>query len=1259
MHHPQGETQPRAPLPVSYPDSLPIVEKRREIVDAIRSHQVIIVAGETGSGKTTQIPKMCLEAGLGQRSQIGCTQPRRIAALSVSRRIAEELEVTWGEEVGCKIRFSDKSKRHTRIKVMTDGILLAETRSDPLLSAYEAIILDEAHERSLNIDFLLGYLKTLLPKRPDLKVIITSATIDTELFSKAFDGAPIFEVSGRLFPVEIRYQPIVVEDEAEDCSYVDGAMGAVEQVVEESRTGDLLVFMPTERDIRECCERLSERYRSTVDILPLMGSLSAGEQERVFRTSDKRKIIVSTNIAETSLTIPRIRYVIDSGYARISRYNGRHRTKRLPIEKIAKSSANQRAGRAGRVQEGVCIRLYDEGDFAERPDFTDPEILRANLAEVILRMKAFKLGDIETFPFLNPPDGRSVRSGYSLLHELGALTSNQELTSLGGELARLPLDPTIGRILLQARREHVVPEAIVIAAGLSIQDVRERPADKREKAEAAHRMFTHPDSDFLTLLTIWSRYSSEWQSKKSQSQIRKFCKVNFLSYMRMREWGDLVKELQEAMGVTFGELQPVDDVKKFEGRYRALHRAVLTGFLGQVAYRVAPNTYRGGGGRELAIFPGSSLIEKRVSRTAVEPKKHRRPGRGDSVDWIVAGEVVETSRVFARLVGRVQVAWVEDLGKHLCKRTCEEPRWSAERGEIVAQERVTMNGLVLAYRRINYSRYDPDAAADLFVRSALIDEVSPFEYPFIHENRRTADKVAAMLASVGRLNRVELEDKLVQFYRERLPGVSCSAECHRVVKKALEENPRAFEVAERDITGGEALPHSTELFPNAIEIAGSAIDLYYRYEPGGERDGVTLALPLALARKVPARMLDGAIEGLREQQISYLIRSLPKELRKRIESIPAVVQTIAHHPVLKDAPLLEGVCSVLASQFSIEVSSRSLSLESLPQHLRPRIEIKTESGEMVSGRDLDEVLGKLPHSSEEGSTHHLTAWSDLRSQWEREDISAWNLGDLPERIEVTKISNVPMYVYPALKVEAERIALRLLDTCEEARSVSHAGIRVLAQRVLAKEVQEIKKQAKDVDGFKSLLVLFCNVEQMRSQVVEAALVRMFEGESVYPLTKAHFNELLTTAKLRIPDLVPSILRWTKECLEVRQSLIRVARPYPGMRAELDELLSTTFVSATPFEHLPHLPRYVKGMKLRCERAEKDPKRYHEREAELVKYSHLVRSGGAKVPPELRWMVEEFKISLFAQELGTQYPISAQRIEKFLSSSQDSRYKRGI
>ena len=1250
MNQSQQEREPRTSISVTYPESLPITEKRHELVAAIKAHQVVIIAGETGSGKTTQIPKMCLEAGLGMKGQIGCTQPRRIAALSVSRRIAEELSVTWGDEVGCKIRFSDKSKRDTRIKVMTDGILLAETRSDRLLSAYEVIIIDEAHERSLNIDFLIGYLKTLLPKRPDLKVIITSATIDTDLFSKAFDGAPIFEVSGRLFPVEVRYAPLVLEDESEELSYVDGAVKATELVLEESPQGDVLVFMPTERDIRECCERLTEMYAKRIEVLPLMGSLSAGEQERVFRLSDRRKVIVATNIAETSLTIPRIRYVIDSGLARLSRYNGRQRTKRLPIEKVAKSSARQRAGRAGRVQEGVCIRLFSEDDHNERPDFTDPEILRANLAEVILRMKAYNLGDIASFPFLNAPDGRAVRSGYALLHELSAIDDRNELTSLGIELARLPVDPTIGRILLQARREHTLPEAIVIAAGLTIQDPRERPSEKREKAEEAHRRFVHPDSDFLTLLTLWTQHSAEWHKTKSPSQMRKYCKTNFLSYMRMREWGDLIGELQEAMSAKVGEVAPVDSIKRFDGRYRAIHRSILSGFLGQIAYRVDRNTYKAGAGKELSVFPGSVLLERVPSRGTPQHNKRQRSRETEQDQWIVAGEIFETSRLFARMVARVQVSWIEDLGHHLCKRTFEDPRWVPDRGEVVARERVTLNGLVLAHRKINYSRHRPAEAADLFVRSALLDESSPFEYLFIARNRKVADKVATLLAAAGKLNRIELEERLITFYLDRLKGISSGVEFHRHVKSELLRDAAAFDCSPEYLSQDATLSNETEAFPDSIEIGGTTVDLHYRYEPGRERDGVTLSLPLALARRIPARMLDGAIAGLKEQQISYLIRSLPKDLRKQIEAIPSVARHIALHPMLLDAPLLEGIVSVLRRDYSIEVAPRALSLDSLPLHLRPRIEVRSEQGCVVSGRDLDEVLAQVAPTPGDEATSELGAWQDLRKGWERDHVTTWDFGDLPEKVEVTKVSGVPMYVYPALRWEDEKhVALRLLDSLDEARTISHVGIRNLAQLVLSREVQEIKKQSKEVDSFKPLLVLFCNADYMKEQVLQATLARMFDGAVTYPLQDSNFANLLATAKGRIPNLVPTILKYARECLELRRTLIGIKRPYPGMREELDELIPVSFIATTPYDHLQHLPRYLKGMTLRCERAENDPKRYDERVQQLLKYVQLVRKSGTTTPPQLRWMVEEFKVSLFSQELGTQYPISAARLDKFLDS----------
>jgi ATP-dependent helicase HrpA len=1249
MTQPQGDLPRNKPFTIQFPESLPITEKASEIIAAIKAHQVIIVAGETGSGKTTQIPKMCLEAGVGVKGQIGCTQPRRIAALSVSRRLAEELSATWGEDVGCKIRFSDKTKRHTRIKVMTDGILLAETRSDPSLSAYEALIIDEAHERSLNIDFLLGYLKQLVTRRPDLKLIITSATIDTELFSKAFGGAPIFEVSGRLYPVEVRYRPLVIEEESDELSYVDGALQAVDEVMGESYDGDVLVFMPTERDIRDVCDRLVGRFAGRVEVLPLMGSLSAGEQERVFRCGEKRKVIVATNIAETSLTIPRIRYVIDAGLARISRYSGRQRTKRLPIEKVAKSSAHQRAGRAGRVREGVCVRLYDELDYKERQEFTDPEILRANLAEVILRMTAFGLGDIETFPFLNPPDGRAVRSGFALLHELGALEASNSLTPLGRELAKLPVDPTIGRILLQARREHCLPEALVIAAGLSIQDPRERPVDKREKAEVAHRAFQHPDSDYLTLLNIWLAYNSEWQEKKSQNQMRKFCKTHFLSYMRMREWTDLLGELREVMGAKPGDIASASEIKRFDGRYRSIHRAILSGLIGQVAFRTDQNTYRGPAGRVVSIFPGSALSEKQNRRNGPQKTGGKNVRSADKEQWIVSAEVVETSRLFARMVARVQVQWLEELGRHLCKRVVDEPQWSDSRGEVVAKERITLYGLVLANRRINYSRYNPTEATEIFVRNMLVGESSSCEAPFVSKNRKLADKIAMQLAQVGRLDRLALEEQLVSFYAERLPGISSLRDFERYTKTALANDPERFDLKVADLSAEKIVTDDTEAFPNSLEIGGATIDLHYRYQPGGAQDGVTMALPLALAKRIPARMLDGAIPGLREKQITYLISSLPKEFRKPIQSIPGVVIAIADHKLMQERPLLEAFVTVLRDSYKITLPAGAASLDSLPEHLRPRIELIADSGVIASGRDLSNLLNEVSVGVADTNSTHLGVWGEVRRTWEKESVTPSEFEDLPQSIEVGKISGVPVYLYPALVREEERVALRLLESKDAALAESYDGIRELARIALAKEVQELRKQTKDVDILKPLLTLYCTPDHIKAEVLTAALVHMFEGESPYPLTRRDFEQMLVTARGRMPGLVSTLIGWVKTSLELRRNLIALKRPYPGMREELDELLPIDFVSRTPYDCLRHLPRYLKGMLLRSERADNDPKRYQERAQQLARYVALLRSNSPGLPAGFRWMVEEFKVSLFAQELGTQYPISANRLDKALSS----------
>src|SRR6266850_2260561 len=687
---------------ITYPSELPITIRKDEIVAAIRGHQVVVIAGETGSGKTTQIPKMCLEAGLGIEAKIGCTQPRRVAALSISRRIAEELNVAWGREVGCKIRFDHRSSPQTYIKLMTDGILLAETQGDPDLSEYNAIILDEAHERSLNIDFLLGHLKGLLARRKALKLIVTSATIDTQSFSRHFDNAPIIEVSGRMYPVQVQHQPLdTVSEESGDVSYVDAAVQATERILYETNSGDVLIFMPGERDIREITDRLEGRFSGEAEIIPLFGRLSSGDQQRVFAPSSRRKVVIATNIAETSLTIPGIRFVIDSGLARISRYNPRTRTKRLPVEPVSQSSANQRKGRAGRVQEGVCIRLYSEEDFNARPQFTQPEIQRANLAEVILRMKAFRLGDIETFPFVNPPPPSAIDGGYKLLQELGALDENRELTQLGHNLSRLPIDPTLGRMLLQSQHEHATRELLIIAAGLSIQDPRERPLDQKDAAASAHKQFIDPQSDFLSLLNIWNAVHDEWDRLRTQGQRRKFCKQRFLSYLRMREWQDVYSQLHDALD-DLGTLK----LNESNAAYSAIHRSILAGLIGHVARFEERNNYKAWGNRMVAIFPGSALyargesLKKPAARGAKPPPKPK----SNQPEWIVAGEIVETSQLFARTLAGIEPQWIFELAPHCCKVAHQNPHWSANAGAVLVEEIVTLHGLEVQRRKVAYGK---------------------------------------------------------------------------------------------------------------------------------------------------------------------------------------------------------------------------------------------------------------------------------------------------------------------------------------------------------------------------------------------------------------------------------------------------------------------------------------------------------------------------------------------------------------------------
>ena len=1252
-------------LTISFPEQLPISERAPEIIAALQKHQVVVIAGETGSGKTTQIPKMCVAAGLGQRGKIGCTQPRRIAALSVSKRIAEEVGATWGREVGCKIRFSDNTQKSTLIKVMTDGMLLSEIKGDPLLTRYEVLIIDEAHERSLTIDFLLGYLRHLLPKRPDLKIVITSATIDTELFSIAFNNAPIFQVSGRLYPVEIRYRPLdTFSYEEDEISYVDAAIEATEELLTESFEGDALIFMPAERDIRECSDRLSGSWPE-LEVLPLMGSLSAAEQERVFRSSGKRKVIVATNIAETSLTLPNIRYVIDTGLARMSRYSSRSRTKRLPIEPISLSSANQRSGRAGRVREGVCVRLYSEEDLSNRPLYTDPEIMRANLADVILRMRSLNLGAVEDFPFLNPPDGRAVRSGYTLLQELGALDTSLNLTSLGRELAKLPVDPTIGRILLQAQRERCLSDALVIAAGLSIQDPRERPLEQRDKADARHKQFLHPDSDFLALLHIWNKYQAAFNESKSAA--RRFCKENFLSYIRMREWYDVAQELGRVIG---GQViatpntaaATTEPVTFSDGRYRSLHRAILSGLLGQLSYRIESNTYRGSGNREITIAPGSSLSEKH-SRLREDSGKRRQSSLSPHKQrWIVSAEIVETSRLFARTSAKISPQWIEEMGKHLVKRTVESPEWDSDSLTVVAKERCTILGLPLASRRVHYANINGPEARDLFIRSSLILEDPPVSFDFARKNRALCDKIASTLAFRGTLNRSELEESLVTFYSTRLPPMGSVRELNRYVNETLQRDESSLTASQSDLWMGDTITLESAEFPDQLTIADTAIKVHYRYAPGSDRDGVTLSIPLALATKLPARALDGAIPGLREKQISYLLRELPKPHRLQLDSYSETARRFALDETLMQLPLVDAIRQGLA-HMNIHVRPEEISIESLPDHLRPRIEIQNDTGVVTAGRDLAALQNSIAEPTTQSeklaattTAHHDSSatalWSTIRARWERTTITTWDIGDLPEAIPVTEVSGVPIYLYPALVVEGTdttSVSLRLLNTKESALSASDSGINHLISIELQRELLDLNKQCRAIEDLKKLYSLFCTSEQIRGDLLTAAKAYIFSRPPLYPLAEKSYRNAVLTARSRIPGLMSKMLVWTKEILELRQAALSVKRASPGLREDLSALIPPNFLVSTPFEQLEHLPRYVKAIKIRAERADVDPHRDKQRADQVAPFVKLQNDRAVPLPPHFRWMVEEFKVSLFAQELGTAYPISAQRLQKALDA----------
>ncbi|MCC7377542.1 MAG: ATP-dependent RNA helicase HrpA [Verrucomicrobiales bacterium] len=1350
----------------TYPVELPITAKKDEILQAIRTRQVVVVAGETGSGKTTQIPKVCLEAGLGIEAKIGCTQPRRVAALSISKRVAEELGVGWSREIGCKIRFDDRSSPETFVKFMTDGMLLAEMQGDPLLSEYNAIVLDEAHERSLNIDFLLGHLKTLLPKRADLKLVITSATIDTAAFSKAFDDAPVVEVSGRMYPVEVHYEPIAAEDEESgELTYIDAAVRATERIVDGGGSGDVLIFMPGERDIRETTDQLGARLGGAVEIVPLYGRLSSGDQQRVFGPPTGRRVVVSTNIAETSLTIPGIRYVIDSGLARMSRYNPRTRTRRLPIEPISRSSADQRKGRAGRVQAGVCIRLYAEDDFEKRSPFTQPEIQRANLAEVILRMKAFHLGDIETFPFLNPPTPAAIQAGYTLLHELGALDEQGHLTALGQDLARLPIDPTLGRMLLQAQREHATRELLIIASGLSIQDPRERPLDRQAAADAAHRKHLHAQSDFLTLLNIWNAVHDEWERMRTQNQRRRFCRDNFLSYIRMREWQDLHAQLHDALE----ELGRVR-VNESNAEYEAVHRSILTGLLSHVARRIERNQYQATANRKVSLFPGSTLFErfekppkKMGGRGAPPPeapaKKTRQPL------WLVAGEIVETTQVYARTLAGIDPLWIVELAPHLCKVSHQNPRWASSSGRVLVEEITTLSGLEVRRRHVAYGNLQPEEATRIFVRAALVEErlfataeseeeiegprsagmratrsearaagrswqaaetartaKLPPQYRFLEHNRAVRQKVEDWQTRVRRHEFGDLDEAMEGHYAEKLTKVSSRDELNRWLGE--HGGPEALFIEEARLTGGKPLGIDTASFPDRMEVGGQSVPIRYAYAPGEEHDGVTVQVPFTLADVVSPAALEWSVPGLREAKAEELLRALPKSLRAQLLPIAPKAAEIAREFEPTGPSLLHDLARFIFRKYGIQVPATAWPADPLPAHLKARVELLADdSTSMGAARDLNELRQRLaaekkaetsnriaggPAPAGLGSVMESPAWRRAASQWERCAITSWSFGDLPERVEVESgQGGVPVMGWPGLAVDGSGVHVRLHRTQASAREGNLAGFHRLLELALQKDLAWVRKDLRGLAKFGPHYAPLGTTDELEETAFGLIRRHLFPTQAPTPMTRAAFEAATKELQGRLGGWVPKLTDAVGAILELRSQVARrigagpvvaatpasasakaaapgaarvlkdfsqlgaspsgmgtgamakpagqVANRVGPTPAELVALLPARFLDTVTFERLPHLVRYLKAMLVRAERATANAPRDRERAAQLVPYEKALKAMEAepKSPAraaalaDFRWMLEEYRVSLFAQELGTAFPVSPKRLDEAL------------
>ncbi|MEU6448475.1 ATP-dependent RNA helicase HrpA [Streptomyces sp. NPDC046979] len=1250
-----GERRARVPV-VSYPEQLPVSQKKDEIAAAIRDHQVVIVAGETGSGKTTQIPKICVELGRGVRGMIGHTQPRRIAARTVAERVADELDTPLGETVGWKVRFTDQvNPESTFIKLMTDGILLAEIQTDRELRAYDTIIIDEAHERSLNIDFLLGYLAQLLPKRPDLKVVITSATIDPERFSRHFGDAPIVEVSGRTYPVEVRYRPLLEEDgDDADRDQITAITDAVEELMGEGK-GDILVFLSGEREIRDTADALEKKKYRFTEVLPLYARLSHAEQHRVFQQHTGRRIVLATNVAETSLTVPGIKYVIDPGFARISRYSHRTKVQRLPIEPISQASANQRKGRCGRTSDGICIRLYGEDDFEARPEFTDAEILRTNLASVILQMTAAGLGDIEKFPFIDPPDHRNIRDGVQLLQELGALDPAQKdvrkrLTDTGRKLAQLPVDPRLARMVLEADKNGCVREVMVIAAALSIQDPRERPSEKQAQADQQHARFKDETSDFLAFLNLW-RYVREQQKERGSSSFRRMCKQEYLNFLRIREWQDIYTQLRtvaKQMGIHLDEQDAPDD---------RVHVSLLAGLLSHVGMKDvkegAKNEYLGARNAKFAIFPGSALFKK--------------PPR-----FVMSAELVETSRLWARVNAKIEPEWVEPLAGHLLKRTYSEPHWEKDQAAVMAYEKVTLYGVpIVAQRKVNYGRIDPEVSRELFIRNALVEGDWRTHHKFFADNRRLLTEVEELEHRARRRDILVDDETLYDFYDQRVPEhVVSGAHFDSWWKHKRHEQPDFLDFEREMLINEKAGAVTKDDYPDSWRQGPLKFRVTYQFEPGADADGVTVHVPLQVLNQVTDEGFDWQIPGLREQVVVELIRSLPKPIRRHYVPAPNYAQAFLDRSVPLQEPLTVTMARELKRMVGVPFDAEDFDWAKVPDHLRITFRIVDERRrKLAEDKDLEALKLRLRPKARKALSQAAAATAERSGgeSVERSGLTDWTIGTL-SRVFETRRAGQPVKAYPALVDDGDTVSVRLFDTeAEQAQAMWKGTRRLILRNIPVSPAKFASEKLTNQQKLNLSANPHGSIQALFDDCATAAadkLIADFGGpawdeESYRKLYERVRAEIVDTTVRTVGQVQQVLAAW--QASERRLKSVRspaLLANLQDVRGQLDALVKPGFVTEAGIRRLPDLMRYLVAADRRLQQmptgVQRDTSRMEKVHEMRDEYAWLLEQlpKGRPVPQqvrEVRWMIEELRVSYFAHALGTAYPVSDKRIVKAIDA----------